>query len=258
MLHARPCERSSNGQPGSWASPGRASRPSAACPISARPVHPGRVTARSTSSRSFEPGHPRRGMASEVHHGRPLCGREARPRPPRFGGLGGQRQDVGRRDAEHRRPAPGPGPRPEHVVELHGNGTYATCLACGRATNSRPCGPSSTRPARRPSVPAAVPSSRRPSRSGSRCRGRDAARAGRHARLRSRPSYRVVAGRAPGRGVAPDGQGQRRAAGHSQPRTDPAGRPCRPGDPGRHRRRAGALSAPTRERAPSSRISAAV
>ena len=42
------------------------------------------------------------------------------------------RQDAGRDHAEHRRPAAGrPASRRDKVIELHGNGTYATCLDCG-------------------------------------------------------------------------------------------------------------------------------
>ena len=34
--------------------------------------------------------------------------------------------------AEHRRPSPGRGVPGDRVIELHGNGTYALCLSCGR------------------------------------------------------------------------------------------------------------------------------
>ena len=83
-----------------------------------------------------------------------------------------RRQGAGRDDAEHRQSASGLRHCPEHVVELHGNTTYAMCLDCAeryelawvrqRMDAANGCAPD---------CPAAAATSRpRPSRSVRRCR----------------------------------------------------------------------------------------
>ena len=78
-----------------------------------------------------QPGGAARGLAAQVHDGRSLSRRKAEPRPsrarrPRRAGkmpavitqnIDGLQQEAG--------------VAADKVIELHGNGTYATCLDCG-------------------------------------------------------------------------------------------------------------------------------
>src|SRR5258707_7423260 len=58
----------------------------------------------------------------------------------------------------------------DHVVELHGNTTYARCIGCGRAYDLSWVSSDSTRTAAPPTAPYATSRSRpRPFRSGKRC-----------------------------------------------------------------------------------------
>jgi NAD-dependent deacetylase len=71
------------------------------------------------------------GLAAQIHHGRPLSPCRPEPRAPALASLVAQgrmpavvTQNI---DGLHQRS----GVPPEQVVELHGNGTYSTCLSCG-------------------------------------------------------------------------------------------------------------------------------
>ena len=80
-----------------------------------------------------QPGDAGRKLAAALRHGGAVRRRQARPRPPGAGEPLQGRQGAGRHHPEYRQSASGFRASPaDHVVELHGNTTYATCLDCAK------------------------------------------------------------------------------------------------------------------------------
>ena len=131
----------------------------------------------------------------------------------------------------------------DHVVELHGNTTYARCIGCGQAydlpwvkqrfdaTGGAPDCTVCDEPVKTATI------------SFGQAMPEDAMRRATElaAALRPVPCDRLVAGGLAGRRVSADGQELRREAGHHQQRAHRTGRHRRSGDPPRHRGDAGAV-----------------
>ena len=79
-----------------------------------------------------EPGGAQRILATALCHARAAFGRAARPRPPGLASLyrAGKVPAVVTQNIDNLHQASGIAA--EHVVELHGNTTYASCLDCAR------------------------------------------------------------------------------------------------------------------------------
>ena len=133
---------------------------------------------------------------------------------------------------------------PEHVVELHGNTTYALCLDCERALRNRVGAPAD---GIRQWLRARLSELRRPhqDRDGiirsSDAGFRNAACPGSHLVLRSIPGDRFLARGLAGGRISLDGQAQRRPTDHHQPRADRLRRHRRPRGAAGHRHGAGAV-----------------
>ncbi|MGY4409288.1 NAD-dependent deacetylase [Bradyrhizobium sp. LB7.1] len=131
----------------------------------------------------------------------------------------------------------------EHVIELHGNTTYARCIGCGQAypldwvkrrfdeAGAAPNCTACDEPVKTATI----------SFGPDDARGRNAACNRFVASLRPLHRDRFLAGGMAGRGLSDDGEEIRCTSGDHQPGADRAGRYRRPRDPPRHRRNARAL-----------------
>ena len=213
--------------------------------ISARPAASGPRCGRSTS-RDFLASQEMRdeSLAAALRHGGAVRRRQARPRPPGAGqalSSAGKSPGVVTQNIDNLHQASGIAA--EHVVELHGNTTYATCLDCAKRYELpwvKQRFDASRRRARLPVcggyIKTATVSFGQAMPEAAMRRAEELTRF-----VRSLPRDRLLAGGLAGGGLSADGQAQRRAACHHQSRADRLRRHRRSRGARRHRRGARAF-----------------
>ena len=201
---------------------GRGSRPRAASrlPVARQPMDaPQADPVRTLRAKRRGPAG---GMAAQIRDGRSLSRCAPEPRPSRSRRARSNWPDAGRDHAEYRRPPSGIRPQDDQVIELHGNGTYARCLACGRRHELawvRQCFDADEEP---PDCIACGGILKSATISFGQAMPEEAMRRAQKlaARLRRVPCRGVVTDCLSGRGVPSLRQGKRSAADHRQPGAD--------------------------------------